>query len=188
MKKQELRKYGREKRLQISAHDKEIYQDLILIRFQQMTLPFVQYVHTYLTLQEMNEVDPWPLVRMLEFRNPGMKVVVPRISEKNNLEHILINNDTILKENKYGIPEPVSGIAIHADTIDLVFIPLLGFDEMGNRVGYGKGYYDRFLATCRNDVIIIGLSFIEAVQEISDKDPWDIPLHFCISPNRVYEF
>ena len=72
--------------------------------------------------------------------------------------------------------------------IDLVFVPLLGFDEKGNRVGYGKGYYDRFLSTCRDDVVIIGLSFLEAVSEITDTDPWDVPLHYCISPNRVYEF
>jgi 5-formyltetrahydrofolate cyclo-ligase len=188
MKKQELRKYCREKRLQLSLHDKEIFQDLVLIRFQQMSIPFVQYIHTYLTLPELHEVDPEPLVRILEFRNPGMGIVVPRIKENNHLEHILIDDETKLLENMYGIPEPVGGIPILAENIDLVFVPLLGFDEKGNRVGYGKGYYDRFLATCRNDVVIIGLSFLEAVQEIDDCDPWDIPLHFCITPNKVYEF
>jgi len=188
MRKKELRRYSREKRMQLSAHDREMFQDLILIRFQQMSLPFVSCVHTYMTLEAKHEVDPGPLLRSLEFRNPGMLTVVPRIGEDEMLEHIIIDDDTIMVENSYGIPEPLSGEKVDAGMIDLVFVPLLGFDEKGNRVGYGKGYYDRFLSTCRDDVVIIGLSFLEAVPEITDTDPWDEPLHYCITPNRVYEF
>ena len=188
MKKEELRKYCREKRMQLSLQDMEILQDLVLIRFQELSLPFVQCVHSYMTVQEMHEVDPSPMLRILEFKNPGMGIAVPRITANGHLEHVLIDEETIFVENRYGIPEPVSGIKIDAEMIDLVIAPLLGFDEQGNRVGYGKGYYDRFLATCRNDVVIIGLSFLEAIPEIDDADPWDMPLDYCITPNRVYEF
>jgi 5-formyltetrahydrofolate cyclo-ligase len=188
MHKKELRQFCRRKRLELSALDMEKFQDLILIRFQQLSLPFVSYVHTYLTLETMHEVDPGPLVRSLEFRNPGMKTVVPRINEEDILEHIIMEDDSILIDNRFGIPEPLSGLRVDAAVIDLVFVPLLGFDEKGNRVGYGKGYYDRFLTECRDDVVIIGLSFLEAVGEITDTDPWDVPLQYCITPNRVYEF
>jgi 5-formyltetrahydrofolate cyclo-ligase len=188
MRKKELRKFSREKRMELTDHDMEKFQDLILIRFQQISLPFVSFVHTYVTLHSMHEVDPGPLVRSLEFRNPGMQTVVPKINDDDVLEHIIVEEDTIMIENRYGIPEPLSGERVDPSMIDLVFVPLLGFDEKGNRVGYGKGYYDRFLSTCRNDVVIIGLSFLEAVSEITDTDPWDMPLHYCISPNRVYEF
>jgi 5-formyltetrahydrofolate cyclo-ligase len=188
MHKKELRQFSRRKRLELTAHDMEKFQDLILIRFQQLSLPFVSYVHTYLTLETMHEVDPVPLIRSLEFRNPGMKTVVPRINEDDALDHIIMEEDTILTDNRFGIPEPLSGYKVEAPIIDLVFVPLLGFDEKGNRVGYGKGYYDRFLADCRDDVVIIGLSFLEAVREITDTDPWDVPLQYCITPNRVYEF
>ena len=111
-----------------------------------------------------------------------------RINDQEELDHILIDDETIMIDNKFGIPEPLSGFTLEPELIDLVFVPLLGFDEAGNRVGYGKGYYDKFLATCRQDVVIIGLSFLEAVKEIVDTDPWDVPLHYCITPNRVYEF
>ncbi len=188
MLKKELRKYGREKRMEIDEHEREKLQDLILIRFQQLSLPFVSFVHTYLTLHHLNEVDPWPLVRSLEFRNPGMQTLVPRINEEDVLEHVIMEEDTIMVDNRFGIPEPLSGFIVDASVIDLVFVPLLAFDEKGNRVGYGKGYYDRFLSTCREDVVIIGLSFLEPVREITDTDPWDVPLQYCITPNRVYEF
>ncbi len=174
--------------MQLSITDMERFQDLILIRFQQLSLPFISCAHAYMTMENLHEVDPWPLLRSLEFRNPGMRIVVPRINDEDELEHILMEDDTIMIDNQYGIPEPLSGLSVDPELIDLVLVPLLGFDEKGNRVGYGKGYYDRFLTSCRPDVVIIGLSFLEAVEEIVDTDPWDVPLQYCITPNRVYEF
>jgi 5-formyltetrahydrofolate cyclo-ligase len=55
-------------------------------------------------------------------------------------------------------------------------------------VGYGKGCYDRFLALCRPDIIKIGFSYFEPINEISDTDKFDIPLNYCITPERIYEF
>ena len=72
--------------------------------------------------------------------------------------------------------------------IDLVLVPLLAFDKNGYRVGYGKGYYDKFLSNCRPDVIKIGLSFFDAVDEIEDIDDYDLPLNFCVTPQRLYDF
>jgi len=66
--------------MELTDHDMEKFQDLILIRFQQISLPFVSFVHTYVILHSMHEVDPGPLVRSLEFRNPGMPNVVPKIT------------------------------------------------------------------------------------------------------------
>lgn len=174
--------------MQLGIADRERFQDLILIRFQQMPLPFISYAHAYMAVENVHEVDPWPLLRSLEFRNPGMRTAVPRISDESEMEHILIEDDTIMIENEFGIFEPLSGLNVDIDLIDLVLVPLLAFDHKGNRVGYGKGYYDRFLASCRQDVLIIGLSFLEAVEGIVDTDPWDVPLQYCITPNRVYEF
>jgi len=72
--------------------------------------------------------------------------------------------------------------------IDLIFVPLLAFDETGNRVGYGKGFYDKFLTKCRPDAIKVGLSYFEAIDRISDSEQFDIPLNYCITPQRIYEF
>ena len=69
----------------------------------------------------------------------------------------------------------------------MVFIPLLQADVRGNRLGYGKGFYDRYLALCRPDVIKIGLNFFEPIPIISTEET-DIPLDYLIIPNRIYEF
>jgi 5-formyltetrahydrofolate cyclo-ligase len=87
-----------------------------------------------------------------------------------------------------GIPEPVQGELIPDEQIDLVFVPLLAFDKKGNRVGYGKGFYDRFLAQCRPNTQKMGLSFFCPIDEISDVDPWDVKLDSCICPDKIWTF
>ena len=72
--------------------------------------------------------------------------------------------------------------------LDVVFVPLLIFDLQGQRVGYGKGYYDRFLGQCKKEVIKIGLSFFEPVATIEDLNPYDIPLDYGVTPNGTFTF
>ncbi len=72
--------------------------------------------------------------------------------------------------------------------IDVVFIPLLSFDYKGNRVGYGKGYYDRFLLNCKEECLKIGLSFFEEEQCVFDVEDTDISLDFCVTPKQVYQY
>jgi len=69
-----------------------------------------------------------------------------------------------------------------------VFVPLVVFDRKGNRAGYGKGYYDRFLMTCRPDCLKIGFSYFEPVELLEDKNQYDIPLNMCITPAGSYVF
>ncbi len=164
------------------------FQDMILINFQQLSLPYLQYLHTYQPIEGRHEPDPEPLVRISEFRNPGLQIVVPKLTGVNDMLHILVNQHTVWRKNSFGIPEPEEGESVDELKMDLVFVPMLGCDTKGNRIGYGKGYYDRFLARCRNDVVKIGLCFLEPVEKIDDVDPWDIPLDICITPQRVYEF
>lgn len=188
MTKQEARTYYRKQRSILTESQTEKLKDLILIQFQQLHLPFVNLVHCFLPIHGKNEPDPDPLVRFLAFHNPGLGVAVPRVINDQDMVHILLREDTELVKNAFGILEPAEGVAVDPEEIDLVFVPLLAFDRSGNRVGYGKGYYDRFLASCREDVVRIGLSFFDALEKIEDTDPWDIPLDYCITPEQVYEF
>ena len=104
------------------------------------------------------------------------------------MTNYLLTDNTTIKKNKYNIPEPIEGIEVSNDKLDVVFVPLLAFDKKGNRVGYGKGYYDTFLKTCRPETLKIGLSFFEAENKITDINENDIPLDFCITPKQVYSF
>src|SRR5690606_29706561 len=81
--------------------------------------------------------------------------------EKGEMAHFLLQENTVLKASEYGIPEPISGIELSPELLDVVFVPLLAYDKIGHRVGYGKGFYDRFLAKCNKNAVFVGLSFFE---------------------------
>lgn len=189
MTKKELRNIYKHKRTLLGEAETDKMQDLVMIQFQQLPLPFLHYMHTYLPMDIQKEVDTYPVMEFLKFSNPGLNIVVPKTDpEDNSMTHYLYDEHTVLVKNRYHIMEPAGGNQVASSNIDLVLVPLLAFDERGNRVGYGKGFYDRFLAQCRKDVIKVGLSFFEAEPLIEDTDEFDIPLTYCVTPQKVYEF
>ena len=104
------------------------------------------------------------------------------------MTHFLLTDNTTIRKDDYNIPEPVDGIEINSTQMEVVFVPLLAFDKAGNRVGYGKGFYDRFLANCKPETIKIGLSFFEAEEEIFEASVDDIKLDYCVTPDQVIQF
>ena len=143
--------------------------------------------HIFLPIKNKNEVDTTTLINVLNGKEKQI------IISKSNFETITIKNyvlsdDTILKLNKYGIPEPIKGNEFKSAKIDVVFIPLLAYDLKGNRVGYGKGFYDRFLEKLSKNTIKIGLSFFLPENYISDFGNHDIQMDYCISPEKVFNF
>ncbi|MGY8926035.1 MAG: 5-formyltetrahydrofolate cyclo-ligase [Flavobacteriales bacterium] len=117
-------------------------------------------------------------------------VAIPKINEKtNDLKQVLFETEDQLEISPYGIPEPKKGRVIAAEHFDYIFVPLLAFDKKGNRVGYGKGYYDRFLKKCTPRCKFIGLSlFDEYAPDVEDINFRDIKLDYCITPNEFYRF
>lgn len=189
MTKQALRNIYKQKRSLLGEAETVRLQDLIMIRFQELPLPFLHCLHTYLPIDIQKEVDTHPVVDFLRFSNPGLRLVVPKTDTANHgMIHYIYDESTVLIKNRYNIMEPRDGQTVDPGDIDMVLVPLLTFDEQGNRVGYGKGYYDRFLSECRSDVIKVGLSFFEAGPLIEDTDDFDIPLTYCVTPHKVYEF
>jgi len=189
MTKKELRKIYKEKRSQLTFQQAEKYNDFILINFQQLQLPFISCMHTFLSSEKLMEPDTSAIIRYMQFKNPGVAVVAPKIDfASGKMQHLHFHEETELAENKYGILEPIKSSFLDAKEIDLVLVPLLAFDKKGSRVGYGKGHYDKFLATCRVDVIKIGISFFAPIDAIEDIDQFDIPLNFCATPEQVFEF
>ncbi|MEO8766489.1 MAG: 5-formyltetrahydrofolate cyclo-ligase [Ginsengibacter sp.] len=189
MTKAALRKIYKEKRSRLSFVEVEKFTDLILINFQKVRLPFLTYVHTYLAAEKLGEADTSALLRYLEFKNPGLKILVPKIDiDTGDMQHVQLSKELEMVNNPFGISEPMGGEIFSTDAIDLVLVPLLAFDRHGYRVGYGKGYYDRFLSQCRQDVIKIGICFFDAEEHIDDINQFDIPLNYCVTPQQVFEF
>jgi 5-formyltetrahydrofolate cyclo-ligase len=143
------------------------------------------YFHLFMPIAAKKEVDTTALMPVLMGRDKS--VVLPKIVE-GRLKHYLLQDSTRLAVNDWGIPEPVSGIEVQPTQLEVVFVPLLAFDQSGHRVGYGKGMYDTFLGQCAPEVIKVGLSFFEAEPEFSEVYPTDIPLDFCLTPKKIYRF
>lgn len=189
MTKKEARISLRQKRSELTSSDIEKKNDLVLMTFQKLPLPYLDCVHSYLASEKLGEPDTSLILRYLLFRYPGLKIAAPKVDvDHHSMKHFQITGDEHFEKNIYGIEEPVSGDQISPGEIDLVIVPLLAFDKKGNRVGYGKGYYDRFLSECRRDVIKVGLSFFEPVNSIDDTDPYDIPLSYCCTPEKIYNW
>ena len=142
--------------------------------------------HLFMASEQNNEIDTALLLSVLQGKDK--QAVIPKILDGYELEHYLLADQTPLKMNRWGIPEPKSGIKINPHQIDVVFVPLIIFDLKGHRIGYGKGYYDRFLSKCRKETIKVGLSYFDPIEKIEDVQPHDIPINFGITRDRIYEF
>jgi 5-formyltetrahydrofolate cyclo-ligase len=106
-------------------------------------------------------------------------------NQTSELEHYYYEEPGQLENNIWGIPEPVKGVPTPAEKIDAVLVPLLAFDRQGHRIGYGRGFYDRFLVECRPDCQKIGLSFFEMEDQIDGINEKDIPLDLVITPKST---
>ena len=189
MTKQEARKVFKQNRAQLSRKDIVRMNDLLLIQFQRIVLPYVKVIHSYIPLHDQKEPDPILMVDFLRFKNIDMKVGYPKIDPNNySMQCIQDDGNISFELNQYGIPEPAIGIRIDEKEIDLSIIPLIAFDLFGNRVGYGKGYYDRFISKCRFNMIKIGISYFPPIDQIEDINEFDKKLDFCLTPDHIYAF
>ena len=189
MTKDQLRTVYKEKRAALSASEKAKLEDLILIQFQKLDIEIPSLIMTYAVLEKMNEFDPLPITDYCYFKNPSQVLFYPVIHPSSNImQSVVVTDDTEFELNKFGIPEPVNAMPMFPEELDLVFVPLLAYDKKGHRVGYGKGYYDRFLKECKDDCIKIGFSFFDPEASIEGVSRHDIKLDYCITPERIYSF
>jgi 5-formyltetrahydrofolate cyclo-ligase len=140
-----------------------------------------------LPITEQKEVDTELILHLLSGKDK--EIIISKADfDSRKMTHFLLTDNTKFKKNEYNIPEPVDGIEVPSNKIEVVFVPLLAFDKQGHRVGYGKGFYDNFLAECAPETIKIGLSFFEAEKLINDVYENDIKMDYCITPNKIYTF
>lgn len=187
MTKTELRKKYKTLRKNLSIDALDELSMAIANKLIQMPIWDLSFYHIFLSIEEQKEVNTEFILSVLSGKDKNILISKSNF-ETGTLTHFLLTDSTKIKKNHYNIPEPTDGIEIANDKVDVVFIPLLAFDKRGNRVGYGKGFYDRFLTNCKPETLKIGLSFFEAENEITDVFEGDIKLDFCVTPKEVYTF
>ena len=176
------------KKLRENLSEESIEEISLQIANQALKLPIWDktYYHIFLPILEKKEVNTEYLLHILQGKDKSI-IVSKADFDSGEMKHFLLQENTVLKTSEYGIPEPVSGIEISPEIIEVIFVPLLAYDQNGHRIGYGKGFYDRFLEKCGSNAVFVGLSFFEPEPEI-DFEARDIPLNFCITPKKIMAF
>lgn len=185
MHKNELR--AKYKALREDLSESDIEELSLQIANQSLTLDIwkFEYYHIFLSIAKHKEINTEYLLQIIFGKDAN--VVVPKVKDT-ELKHYLLTDSTKLKLSKWGIPEPEKGIEIGAEHLDVVFMPLLAYDKTGNRIGYGKGFYDKFLSACRPETLKIGLSFFEPEDQNIEASKHDIKLDYCVTPKSIYRF
>jgi 5-formyltetrahydrofolate cyclo-ligase len=185
--KEDLRALYKKKR---NSLDQKKSQDLsfeIANRSLQLNIWNNENYHIFFPIEKQNEIDTKLIIQIIQGKDKN--VILPKVNlEENTMTNYLLTDSTLLKVNKLGVSEPISGIEIKPVQLEVVFIPLLSFDKSGHRVGYGGGYYDRLLKKCSRNCIKIGLSFFDPEDRIEDITQSDIKMNHCITPNKIYDF
>ena len=178
------------RRLALSEKERSRRDDLILIHFQQWQWPDqLETVLSYWPLKEKAEPNTFLLTDFMEFRIPMLQLAYPVIHPgKPEMEALLVNEETDFRKNKYGIAEPVEGQVIDPAELNLVLVPLVAVDKKGYRLGYGKGYYDRFITNVPSACYKLGISYFEPLEALPGLDQFDLPLNGCLTPDAFYEF
>lgn len=157
--------------------------------FENFDFSATRFLNCFITLEKNNELDTFEIFQRLWREFPSITTCAPRINyEMNILENVVAAPTTKYVPNKWEILEPDGDDFVEPKKLDVVLVPLIAFDVSGFRCGYGKGFYDKFLRKCRVDCRKIGLSLFPPVDEIEDVEDFDVPLDFCVAPEKIWRF
>lgn len=186
--KTELRKAYKEKRRQLESgarfhlSNKVVKNALLYLADK----PHIQHIHVFLPIKRLYEINTFPLINALVQQDKDIYTSISdHDSREMNTVKLTVNQNFI--EDKYGIPVPAEWQKGDDALIQLIFMPLLAYDLKGHRLGYGKGFYDRFLSKFPKEVVKAGLSLFTPENEIP-VEPHDIPLDTCITPEGIRAF
>lgn len=177
------------KRKELQSEQLEALSETIASNFFSLDLGNVRYLHIYYPIPGKHEIDSLFISERIRLHYKQIQLILPKSDLVScTLKHIRWDDSTPLSMNAWGITEPLSGEEVPAGKIDLIVIPLLACDVDGNRLGYGKGFYDRFLSTCRPDALKVGLSYFEPLSTIIPHESHDVRLDACVTPEKVWNF
>lgn len=130
-----------------------------------------------ITLSQSFEINTAPII--LHARHKGQRVVVPRTLPHRQMEFVTLTEETEFAESHFGVLEPVNGQVIGPDEIDLIVVPGVAFTLTGKRLGFGGGYYDRYLAHYQGPKLALALN-----TQLAEEDEWTAD-QFDISMDKV---
>lgn len=183
-----LRSLYLQKRYLLSNEEFKSINDGILRNFITLNLSNISVLNTFIGITKKGEPDTISLIKELRKNYPNIKITVPKVNFNNySLSGVLLDPNTSLKVNKWNIPEPQDTPVIDKRLIDVMLVPLLCVDKRGYRIGYGKGFYDRFINECRGDILTVGLSLFPPIDRI-EQEAHDIRLKACITPSEIIYF
>lgn len=190
MTKEELRKVYIQKRSSLSDSEyAELNNNLCNAFFRNIDLRGIKNLHCFLPIERRKEPDTRLIIRQIMDRFPETQIAVPRVNKTtNSLDSFILESTTVLKNNAWGIPEPEHGIIVNPAKIGMVLVPMLIFDRRGHRVGYGKGFYDKFLTLTDQNCKRVGICLFDPVDRIDDIKGFDARLDQCITPGGSYTF
>lgn len=188
MLKKELRELYKKKRTMLSAHEiEESSEQIRILLLQLLSKLKFKHINCFLTSKDKLEIHTSSIIE--DLWKKAVEVSIPYSDYQNlSIKAAEYSQETELELDAFGIPQAKNPYFAPLNSIDIVIVPLLCFNEKGYRVGYGKGMYDRFLSQCRADVIRVGLSPFEVAEENWEIDKYDIPLHYVVSPEEIYTF
>lgn len=130
------------------------------------------------------EIDTTELAQL--GRSQGKQLFLPVIEQDDHLSFAAWLPDSPLAANRYGIPEPPEDAKRCAtNTLDIIFLPLVGWDLQGGRLGMGGGFYDRTLAGASGPVLV-GLAHSNQQVDRIPREDWDITLNFIATDTALY--
>jgi 5-formyltetrahydrofolate cyclo-ligase len=197
LKKEEIRRIFLEKRRNLNPKEWEAAcQKIHNLLFSRLPLHRYSPIHVFLPITKNHEPNTFLIIDSL-LKDFSADIFISKSDDDGQLRHFLFDPKAELLLNKWGIPEPQNTengfdnptfFKLHENEEILIFLPLIIFDKQGHRVGYGKGYYDRFLSHATTKTTLVGLSLFEPIDKIEDISVNDIPMHFCISPERIWQW
>lgn len=176
MTKHELRKIYRLKRSELSDGLRKELDEILMSQVLETVKGF-RSIGLFLPINKFHEINLMPLLR-----NKNFQWFAPKSNfENGTMNFVQVDADTRIFESQFGIPEPESNEFISPEMLDAIVVPMFVADKNGFRVGYGKGFYDRFLAKCRPDCLRIGLSYFSPIELISDTGEHDEKVDICLT-------
>ena len=191
MNKAELRKIYLARQINLSPSERKEKSETIAARFfRGFDLKNIRFLHCFVPIEKFGEIDTTFIYKKIWRDFPHVETFAPRVDfQTGEIENRRFTAGAELVRNLWDIREPAQTETVEAEKIDAVLTPLLCFDRRGFRVGYGKGFYDRFLRNARADCLKIGLSYFAPRAEIADADDrYDVKLDCCLTPNAIYRF